>query len=104
MDRGGGSSVSWPLSDFDGVIVAESEECDICRSPGKASCSTRNKSDALAKDELWLNWPHIPTGGFGPANWVKSQPVAPEGEYETCLLYTSPSPRDGLLSRMPSSA
>ena len=26
------------------------------------------------------------------------------GEYVTCLLYTSPSPRDGLLSRMPSSA
>ena len=26
---------------------------------------------------------------------------APTG---TCLLYTSPSPRDGLLSRMPSSA
>ena len=24
--------------------------------------------------------------------------------YKTCLLYTSPSPRDGLLSRMPSSA
>ena len=26
------------------------------------------------------------------------------GEWQTCLLYTSPSPRDGLLSRMPSSA
>ena len=26
------------------------------------------------------------------------------GGYEGCLLYTSPSPRDGLLSRMPSSA
>ena len=25
-------------------------------------------------------------------------------EYIPCLLYTSPSPRDGLLSRMPSSA
>ena len=25
-------------------------------------------------------------------------------EYRVCLLYTSPSPRDGLLSRMPSSA
>ena len=25
-------------------------------------------------------------------------------DYDTCLLYTSPSPRDGLLSRMPSSA
>ena len=26
------------------------------------------------------------------------------GHFVTCLLYTSPSPRDGLLSRMPSSA
>ena len=26
------------------------------------------------------------------------------GNDKTCLLYTSPSPRDGLLSRMPSSA
>ena len=26
------------------------------------------------------------------------------GDIQTCLLYTSPSPRDGLLSRMPSSA
>ena len=25
-------------------------------------------------------------------------------KYRNCLLYTSPSPRDGLLSRMPSSA
>ena len=25
-------------------------------------------------------------------------------QFDTCLLYTSPSPRDGLLSRMPSSA
>ena len=28
----------------------------------------------------------------------------PNGTYRGCLLYTSPSPRDGLLSRMPSSA
>ena len=27
-----------------------------------------------------------------------------DGGYYGCLLYTSPSPRDGLLSRMPSSA
>ena len=27
-----------------------------------------------------------------------------EKSFNTCLLYTSPSPRDGLLSRMPSSA
>ena len=29
---------------------------------------------------------------------------APPTNSQTCLLYTSPSPRDGLLSRMPSSA
>ena len=32
-------------------------------------------------------------------NWQQD----PQGNY-LCLLYTSPSPRDGLLSRMPSSA
>ena len=40
--------------------------------------------------------------------WLKGLPVTaswPEGAGPlTCLLYTSPSPRDGLLSRMPSSA
>ena len=30
--------------------------------------------------------------------------VTSNGPNNTCLLYTSPSPRDGLLSRMPSSA
>ena len=30
--------------------------------------------------------------------------VGPETKRVDCLLYTSPSPRDGLLSRMPSSA
>ena len=34
----------------------------------------------------------------------KSLPYHPNGMVFTCLLYTSPSPRDGLLSRMPSSA
>ena len=31
-------------------------------------------------------------------------PVGHRGVYHTCLLYTSPSPRDATLSRMPSSA
>src|SRR5665647_3751317 len=29
--------------------------------------------------------------------------ICDEAQFYTCLLYTSPSPRDGLLSRMPSS-
>ena len=37
------------------------------------------------------------------ANVVNTVPKA-IGPFNVCLLYTSPSPRDGLLSRMPSSA
>ena len=33
--------------------------------------------------------------------WVEEKTIAVD---HVCLLYTSPSPRDGLLSRMPSSA
>ena len=39
-----------------------------------------------------------PKGGEGDDDFSVFIPVS------TCLLYTSPSPRDGLLSRMPSSA
>ena len=47
----------------------------------------------LSKDaKFWLNEELI----FGSG-------TMPDRSY-TCLLYTSPSPRDGLLSRMPSSA
>ena len=38
--------------------------------------------------------------GFGSLHTASSLTV----NSITCLLYTSPSPRDGLLSRMPSSA
>ena len=36
--------------------------------------------------------------------WITLLGVGFVGLLYTCLLYTSPSPRDGLLSRMPSSA
>ena len=37
-------------------------------------------------------------------NYISINPEVLESTIGTCLLYTSPSPRDGLLSRMPSSA
>ena len=54
----------------------------------------------------------VPPGAGIPGN-VSSFNATVAGNYSvvvtdanncTCLLYTSPSPRDGLLSRMPSSA
>ena len=51
-------------------------------------------------EDLWLRHP---TSG-----WLLDHPgwceLLTYGTVYTCLLYTSPSPRDGLLSRMPSSA
>ena len=44
--------------------------------------------------------PFSPKAGTGLSTHELNQP----GCYKNCLLYTSPSPRDGLLSRMPSSA
>ena len=49
------------------------------------------------------------TDAAGAAQGVRREvETAFKGQAErilnTCLLYTSPSPRDGLLSRMPSSA
>ena len=37
-------------------------------------------------------------------SWKDKQSGEQKERTECCLLYTSPSPRDGLLSRMPSSA
>ena len=38
------------------------------------------------------------------ANMISFHPEASNHVHRTCLLYTSPSPRDATLSRMPSSA
>src|SRR5664279_2186640 len=39
-----------------------------------------------------------------PIAAILAREILYERSFRTCLLYTSPSPRDGLLSRMPSSA
>ena len=45
------------------------------------------------KNQLWIT--------DGKKTWCEKRDGT---KYKPCLLYTSPSPRDGLLSRMPSSA
>ena len=58
-------------------------------------------------DALAAGWPAalggLPVLLTGPTS-LPPETVAALGDLEVCLLYTSPSPRDGLLSRMPSSA
>ena len=45
-----------------------------------------------------------PSGGSDPARAIQTTAIQDGDDWIICLLYTSPSPRDGLLSRMPSSA
>ena len=61
----------------------------------------RERLDKLAQKHCPFD-PPIVKGPERLAHWVK--PVLMCEATYTCLLYTSPSPRDGLLSRMPSSA
>ena len=51
--------------------------------------------NAHFKPIWWKFWDRTP-------EWIREQWES--ARHATCLLYTSPSPRDGLLSRMPSSA
>ena len=53
----------------------------------------------LISSEVGIESSRLRTGRLQEDEW----PYLKEG-IESCLLYTSPSPRDGLLSRMPSSA
>src|SRR5665647_1390788 len=52
--------------------------------------------------------PELAIGSVDESGWTYIAPYAAsmgaDEDYIACLLYTSPSPRDGLLSRMPSSA
>ena len=51
---------------------------------------TEDLEERISKLEAFIYSPHLPQ--------------APTPQQQHCLLYTSPSPRDATLSRMPSSA
>jgi len=54
----------------------------------------------LGYDQVWVDPLGNLLGRIGSGNKV----IAIDGHCDTCLLYTSPSPRDRTRSRMPSSA
>ena len=52
----------------------------------------------------WTNIPHVTNHDEADITELEEFRTTLTDIYTGCLLYTSPSPRDGLLSRMPSSA
>ena len=52
----------------------------------------------------WQGAKYLPFQGLSVEDSESASTGCMDCHTQTCLLYTSPSPRDGLLSRMPSSA
>ena len=69
---------------------------------GKYAETTLNSEDYVTLQELQQGF----TSTFGAQIrwWNNVESTVTMTQSISCLLYTSPSPRDGLLSRMPSSA
>ena len=65
---------------------------DICDTPNESFSVTCGGGSWDGE----INWTIQTIDGF--------EVLSGDAPYNSCLLYTSPSPRDGLLSRMPSSA
>ena len=74
--------------------MAQSTDITLANQSGAAYRSEHNSiNQAFGSNHIGASAPsYILTG----MSWIDNS--------STCLLYTSPSPRDGLLSRMPSSA
>ena len=81
------------ISDIDGILVGNAEDAAaitgvsvvVPEAPCVAGCA-------------------VPGGGPGTRETDALQPANLVDRVDACLLYTSPSPRDRSLSRMPSSA
>ena len=79
---------------YQAISVAPSQESDLHDDSVKEFIHSMNDD---------LNTPEALSTLFGLAKLINSSQDA-QDQSMYCLLYTSPSPRDGLLSRMPSSA
>ena len=77
-------------------MVLNLDKCIGCH-----TCSITCKNVWTSREGMeyaWFNNVESKPGIGYPKEWEN------QDKWKGCLLYTSPSPRDGLLSRMPSSA
>ena len=94
-----------------GTIKAVTRQGVQCVKSPQGRASQMNTGAAMAMGEI-LIFLHadtmLPRQALELINQAMTRQALIGGAFDlhidTCLLYTSPSPRDGLLSRMPSSA
>ena len=94
------------LSSFDaGTDVFDNEiELDSSNEAAGADFESINSSRITLGPNSQINGDFTNTGSITVAGENSFVPISGTVINRGCLLYTSPSPRDGLLSRMPSSA
>ena len=84
------------------------QQDDLVHEPVVATMSTVLVSEPLPSDSVSQASTELvgtaPSRGTLPRSKAGGIKSLVEPQPSLCLLYTSPSPRDGLLSRMPSSA
>ena len=76
------------------LLLRTEENFILCLVSGDKRCSLNKVKKLLKKKDV----------AMADAEQVKNQTGFSIGGVSPCLLYTSPSPRDATLSRMPSSA
>ena len=89
-------------AEYDEMLQRQGGGCAICHSPPTPGISLHVDHDHGSGEIRGLLCVRCNSG----IGLFRESPDALRhaAEYVICLLYTSPSPRDGLLSRMPSSA
>ena len=96
------SVAHWQMSSLHQQLGRDGHVVLLTDARGVAIDSVFNESEraVFQRSGLWLGsvWSEDCEGTNGVGTCLV------ERQHVTCLLYTSPSPRDGLLSRMPSSA
>ena len=87
----------------EGAVLFQAETVEILETSTNLSLYLVNKKPVLMEYGGWV-FPTLKGAIERPFPQRRIAVDAGAIPYVICLLYTSPSPRDGLLSRMPSSA
>ena len=92
-----------------GAFNDHAVQCKTCNAVCRADHLLEDviaNPDSMSANELdiAISTNEIPCPSCSKPVWDKATPMNLMFSTNVCLLYTSPSPRDGLLSRMPSSA
>ena len=98
-DHLGGDAAIWVGHDWGSIVAGAltGHEPERCRGVVLASWAYFPDANSLTTLAPLVDRTIYPADEYPDGQWDYYR-------YYTCLLYTSPSPRDGLLSRMPSSA